>query len=49
MDKCHHCGHRVVFPDAHARYKPYDKTLPKRCRWCRYCDKEFGPLPPIDD
>jgi hypothetical protein len=25
----------------------HQTSLPKRCRWCRDCDKKYGPLPPI--
>ena len=49
MERCSHCRHPIVSTDAHARYKPEDKSLPKRCRWCRFCDNEYGPLPPIDE
>ena len=42
MTTCSHCSHPEVSPDdAHARYRPEDKSLPKRCRWCRFCDNEY--------
>jgi transcriptional regulator NrdR family protein len=47
--KCSHCGHNQVGSDAHGRYKPYDKSFPKRCRGCRYCNEKYGTLPLIDN